>query len=401
MCGSEHKVMPATSSSVKAISDLPIEDNINIIPPIPVTQSDQLLSPFDAQYMQFYWCTSGMWFDLMHDCMTESNHPLAVCAAHRFGMHISSKAVRAAILFYSTFRKEGVQASCVGLEYLGQFYQNAQNAIERNSYIELVYACYAMCLYEMAAKRRFSEEFEKHANGFLISYQSLMETAEPLSYEEHQFLSHAHYLISHAIQITRSQWHIENNWFDFAQICLRRLETAAFRLLSSSKTVNAADGDTSKWIPKSHWLFEAEECVQCLCSLFESFAKDAFMIGALIQSYLSQLFRLITTPPTLESGTSSNVYVLKDGKSTVTGDKFTRQLLCLYYVFELQSQILVPQWSEAQVDAIVQTSLAICRLFPPPHESAFPGSEIRFIINRGVFLAGVAAVQGSNIGGIF
>lgn len=401
MCGSEHKVMPATSSSVKAISNLSIECNVNIIPPIPVTPSDQLLSRFDAQYMQFYWCTSGIWFDLMNDSVTDSNHPLAVCAAHRFGMHISSKAVRAAILRYSTFRKEGVQESCVGMEYLGQFCESAQDAIERNSYIELVYACYAMCLYEMSTKRRFSEEFEKHANGFLISYQNLMKTAEPLSYEEHQFLGYAHYLMSHAIKITRSQWHIENNWFDFAQICVQRLETAALRLLNSSKTINDADVDTSEWIPKSHWLFEAEECVKCLCSLFESLAKDAFVIGALIQSYLTELFRLITTPPTLESGTSSNVYVLKDGKSTVTGDKFTRQLLCLYYVFELQSQILVPQWSEAQVDAIVQTSLAICRLFPPPHESALPGSEIRFIINRGVFFAGVAAVEGRNIGGIF
>src|SRR5271169_1571366 len=134
--------MPPKSCSAKEISDLPFEDN-NIIPPIPVTPCDQLLSPFDAQYMQFYWCTSGMWFDLMNDNMADSRHPLAVCAAHRFGTHIYSKTVRSAILFYSSFRKHGGKESSLGLQYLGQFYESAQDAIEKKSYIELVYACYA------------------------------------------------------------------------------------------------------------------------------------------------------------------------------------------------------------------------------------------------------------------
>src|SRR5271154_1701471 len=123
MCGSEHKVMPATSSSAKKISNLPIADNLDAITLIPVTPSDELLSPLDAQYMHFYWCTSGKWFDLMNDSMTDSKHPLAVCAAHRFGTHISSKAVRSAILVYANFRKEGGKLSYVGLEYLAQFYK--------------------------------------------------------------------------------------------------------------------------------------------------------------------------------------------------------------------------------------------------------------------------------------
>ena len=348
--------------------------------------------------MHFYWCTSEKWFDLMNDSMTDSKHPLAVCAAHRFGTHISSKAVRSAILVYANFRKEGGKLSYVGLEYLAQFYKSTQAAIERQSYIELVYACYAMCLYEICSKRQYSEEFAKRAYGFLISYENLIKT-EIVSNEEHKFFNDARYLISQGMKIKNSQWHIENSWFEFAQICIQRLETVTVRFLKLSKAVIESNDD-SRWIPKSHWLFKAETYVQGLCSLFESVVKDEFVVGALIQFHLNELFMLINTPPSLDSGTPSNVYVLKDGKSTVTGDKFTGQFLHLYYVFELQSQILLQQWSEVDVDEIVQTSRAICRLFPPPHESTYPDPEIRFIAHRGVFFAGVVAVEGRNIGGI-
>jgi hypothetical protein len=346
-----------------------------------------------------------MWFDLINDGMTDSKHPLTLCAARRFGSHISSKPVRAAVLFYSSFRKEGGKVSCLGMEYLAQFYEGAREAIAKESYIELLYACYAMCLYEMASKRRFSEDFEKHANGFLISYENLMKTST-LKGEEFKVMNHAYNMISRAIQITSSRWHQQGDWFNFAQICIQRLDNAAFRLLNSPQAI-AEWNDKSVWIPNSHHLVEAEAFIYELYTLFDRLSAvvrdggsqfDWVQIAADIQFCLNTLLRIICKTPTHGLTPLPNVYVLKNGVTTLPGDKFTRQLLCSYYIFELQYQILVQEWSDSTCAEIVETSLAVCRLFPAPHESTYPGPEIRFIINRGLFFAGVVAVEARNIG---
>ena len=403
-CGAEHKSMPAKSNSEMPLTD----DQIEVIPRPPQIPSDQTISAFEEQYMQFYWCTSGMWFDLTNDVMTDSKHPLACCAARRFGLHISSKPVRSAVLYYSSFRKEGGETSCLRMEYLAQFCESAREAIAKESYVELLYACYAMCSYEMAAKRLFSEDFEKHAHGFLISYENLMKT-DALIGEEYKVMSQAYDMISGATEITSSRWHQEENWFEFAETCIQRIDNAAFRVLNSPQAM-AQGNDYSTWLPKSHHLFEAERYVYELCTLFERFSWitrnlsiefEWIQTAADIQFYLNTLLRFISTPPILESSVLPNVYLLKDGRTTVPGDKFTRQLLCLYYIFELQYQILIREWSDTTRLEVVQTSLAICRLFPAPHESTYPGPEIRFIVHRGLYFAGVTAVEGRNIGGTF
>jgi hypothetical protein len=395
--------MPAKSNSEMPLT----HDQIELIPRPPQIPSDQNISAFEGQYMQFYWCTSGMWFDLLNDGMTDSNHPFARCAARRFGLHISSKPVRSAVLYYSSFRKECGKTTCLRMEYLAQFYESTREAIAKESYVELVYACYAMCLYEMAAKRRFSEDFEKHARGFLISYENLMKT-DALTGEEYKVMSQAYDMISRATEITSSRWHQEENWFEFAQTCIQRLDNAAFRVLNSPQAI-AQGNDNFTWLPKSHHLFEAERYVYGLCALFERFSGitmnlsiefDWVQTATAIQFYLNTLLRLISTPPILGSSVLPNVYLLKDGRTTITGDKFTRQLLCLYYIFELQYQILIPEWSDTTPLEVVQTSLAICRLFPAHRDSTYPGPEIRFVVHRGVYVAGLTAVEGRNIGGI-
>ena len=395
--------MPAKSNSEMRLTD----DQIELIPRPPQTPSDHNISAFEGQDMQFYWCTSGMWFDLINDGMTDSKHPLGRCAAHRFGPYISSKPVRSAVLYYSSFRKEGGKTTSLGMEYLAQFYESAREAIAKESYVELVYACYAMCLYEMTAKRSFSEDFEKHARGFLISYENLMKT-DALTGEEYKVMSHAYDMISRATEITSSRWHQQENWFEFAQTVIQRLESSALRVLNSSQAISQAN-DYSTWLPKSHHLFEAERYVYGLCALFERFSGitmnlsiefDWVQTATAIQFYLNTLLRFISTPPILRSSVLPNVYLLKDGRTTVPGDKFTRQLLCLYYIFELQYQILIPEWSDTTRLEVVQTSVAICRLFPAHCESMYPGPEMRFVVHRGLYFAGLTAVEGRNIGGI-
>ena len=426
-CGAEHKVLArewksqetagtsvnqgalVTAETVRKTDLTDDDQNIEYILREPPTPTHETLCADDGQYMQFYWCTSGMWFDLINDGVTNEKHPLAVCAALRFGPHIASKPVRSALLFYSSFRKEG-KVSRLGLEYLGQFYQGMREAIDRESYVELVYACYAMCLFEMASTRMFSEDFAKHANGFLISYQHLVGKGI-LTYEETNVMNAVYKMIIQATNITSSRWHETENWYDFAQTCFQRLDSVTSRLISSTKTISPWDLQKRAWIPASHLLFRAEAFVHKLCTLFNQLAftrmketkPDVFEridTATAIEDCLAAIWKIISQSVMLDLHPSSvRLAVLEDGVTTLPGDIFTRQLIALYYTFRLQYLILIQEWSESTCNETIETSLAICRLYPSPHESTYPGSEIRFIVNRGLFFAGVVVVESQNLRG--
>ena len=366
----------------------------------PPTPEHETLCSFDGLYLQFYWCTSGVWVDLINDGMTNEKHPLAICAALRFGPHLSSKPVRSAVLFYASYRKEG-KVSCLGMEYLAQFYEGAREAIDRSSYVELVYACYAMCLFEMASKRLFSEEFQKHANGFLISYQHLVRTAA-LTIEENKFMKTGYDMITQATHITSSQWYQSESWFPFTQTCIQRLESAVSRVLNSAKATSLWKIRRT-WIPESHHLHGTEYLVYQLCALFNRLAiirrnetegrnfqwiETAVTVG----DCLNTLWEIISKPAIIEENSMTS-FILKDGITAIPGDKFTRQLLTLYYIFLFQYLVLVEQWSDSTCAEVIETSAAICRLFPAHYESTYPGSEIQFTIHRGLILAGILVMH--------
>lgn len=359
--------------------------------------------------MQFYWCTTGIWYDLLNDSTADCKHPLAVCAARRFGPHIFSKLVRSAILCFSGFRKAGGRQTFVNLQYLAQFYQSAREAIDRQSYVELAYACYSMCLYELLLKRCFSKDWEKHAIGFLISYDNLVRT-DSLSGEEINVMSHAYDLISQGVQISSSHWHKQDNWLSFPQINIQRLEAAASRIENSSKSKDERN-DHLLWIPRSHHLFRAEEFIYQLCTLFDTlstlvrngidrYSPTRVQTTASIVSSLSDLSRITFQPPTLQvQAELPNLYVLRDDITELPGDRFTRQLLCLYYIFELQYQMLVQKWSGSTHIEVVEISRAICRISPPQAEGRYPAPDIRFVVHRGLTLANYVIVESHNIGG--
>ena len=94
---------------------------------------------------------------------------------------------------------------------------------------------------------------------------------------------------------------------------------------------------------------------------------------------------------------STRLFVLNDGVTTLSGDKFTRQLLALYYVLLLQYRIMVQEWSDSMWSKTIETALAICRLFPSPHEAQYPAPEIRFPANRGVCVALILVADSHNI----
>jgi len=380
---------------------------VSYIPREPRPPIDQTLPPFDGLYMEFYWRASGMWFDLINDRMSDTAHPLAKCAAHRFGPHMSSKLVRSAVLYYSSFRKER-QLSYTGMQYLDRFFELAKDAIDRQSNVELVYACYVMCLREMTCGRKLYGEFENHADGFMISYENLVSSGE-LTVEEYRVLGQAYDLINQMRRVASSQWHQDENWFGFAQTVTQRLDSATSRALHSTKTITASKNQ-SRWIPKSHHLVRAEDLVYRLCTLFnelagknETEAQNFSWLdtASAIGRCLNALATIIFSPIVMLDPQSKipNLFVLKDGVTTLPGDKFTRQLLTLYYIFLVQYHILVLEWSDSTWFEAIEASLAICRLFPPPHESNYPAPEVRFFANRGFFFALVVAAESHNIGG--
>jgi len=94
-----------------------------------------------------------------------------------------------------------------------------------------------------------------------------------------------------------------------------------------------------------------------------------------------------------------NVFVLNDGVTTLSGDKYTRQLLALYYILLLQYRIMVLEWSDSMRFDTIQTSLAICRLFPSPHQAQYPAPEVRFMVNRGFWVALILVADFHNFRG--
>jgi len=382
---------------------------LECIPRAPLPPADHALPSSDGLYMEFYWCTSSTWFDLLNDRVTDVEHPLAVCAAHRFGPHISSKLVRSAVLHYSSFRKER-ELSYLGMQYLAEFYQLAREAIDRESYAELLYACYIMCLNEMACRRKFAGDLEKHASGFMLSYQKLVRMSM-LTAEESKVMGQAFYLIQQMTYVAGSRWHRDEHWFDLAKTITQRLDSAASRTLNSSKAISGWI-DHSTWIPNSHPLFCAENVVYRLCTLFNRLSTilrnemhgccfDWDDTATAVGDSLNDLARIILSPLAIpiRQHQPHTVFILNDGVTTLTGDQYTRQLLALYYIFLLQYRIMVLEWSDTMRFDTLRTSLAICRLFPSPHQAQYPAPEVRFMANRGFWVALILVADFNNFRG--
>jgi len=423
-CGVEHKILPSESRALytsaanrshfpNALDSEP-GDDIDIvlenIPRAPLTPTDHTLSSSDGLYMEFFWCTSATWFDLLNNRITDVEHPLAVCAAHRFGLHISSKLVRSAVLHYSSFRKER-ELSYLGMQYLAEFYKNAREAIDRESYAELLYACYIMCLNEMACRRKFAGDLEKHANGFILSYQKLVRMSM-LTVEESKVMGQAYELIVQMTHVASSRWHQDEHWFDLAKTITQRLGSAASRTLNSAKAITGWK-DHSVWIPKSHPLSGAENVVYRLCTLFNRLSGilrselngcsfDWDDTAAAVGESLNDLATIIFSQPAIpipQYYQSHGVFVLNDGVTTLSVDKYTRQLLALYYILLLQYRIMVLEWSDSMWFDTLQTSLAICRLYPSPHQAQYPAPEVRFMTNRGFWVALILVADFHNFRG--
>ena len=293
--------------------------------------------------------------------------------------------------------------------YLAQFFEYAKEAIEQGSYVELVYGCYIMCLSEMTCRRRLFGDFEKHAKGFLISYRKVVHPGT-LTIHEYDAMSRAYDLLARMISIPRSQWHHDEDWSGFTEAVAQRMDSATSR----SVVIRAPRPPSIHeiWIPPCHHLFAAQDIVFQLCTLFNRLSlilkktpdgrKFSWNETAVsIECALNQLEDVLFTPPvSLDSNeTSPRLLLLDESPQSLPGDQYKRELVTVFYIFRLQYFIMVREWSDLTCSETIGTAIAICRLYPPPHEAHFPAPEIRFMVNRGLFFALILTADSKNVKG--
>src|SRR5436305_11701065 len=61
------------------------------------------------------------------------------------------------------------------MEYRDRFYRFTRDAIRRYAYVEIVYACYYMCIYEINRPNGLGS-FSKHFNGFRIAFKNVTQS---------------------------------------------------------------------------------------------------------------------------------------------------------------------------------------------------------------------------------
>lgn len=100
----------------------------------------------------------------------------------RFGPHLSSKPVRYGCILYSLHRNAVASHDERHMVYLDQFYKAVREAIDRNAFADIVYGCYAGCLYSLRVNKPF-KEIVQHAEGFRTSVGFLTPSSGPVCEE--------------------------------------------------------------------------------------------------------------------------------------------------------------------------------------------------------------------------
>jgi hypothetical protein len=151
----------------------------------PATPGGDSLDTLDATHLQFFF--KIMLPSPMEEKKRTDGRRLSDIISYRYGSTLNSNPVRAAILLLAySFKNLGVAESSQLFQYRDQFYQYANDAVDRKAFDELVYSCYAMCLHGFISDQPFGE-IACHARSFLISFQELKNSSD-LGTEEVFFL---------------------------------------------------------------------------------------------------------------------------------------------------------------------------------------------------------------------
>jgi hypothetical protein len=104
-------------------------------------------------------------------------HRLWDCVLRRYGRNLSSTPVRYGCLLYALFKNGHAKfKDQLHLSFLDQYYVAMQKAISLEAYADLVYGCYAGCMYVLRTTQNISEVLQ-HLNGYRLSAYGLVSTS--------------------------------------------------------------------------------------------------------------------------------------------------------------------------------------------------------------------------------
>lgn len=174
-----HQLSNGQTSSVQSISRISY---------VPATPEDDHLPSFEETHIRSIRERNFLFpFTLLQFPRTDGHH-LWENVFRRFGPVLSSKSVRYGCIVYSIYKhmhefKQGRSLSHhTVLLYLNNYYQATQEAINRDAFSEVAYGSFAVCMYGLRSGHNL-EEVAKHARGFLVSVERLMETCSPIGEE--------------------------------------------------------------------------------------------------------------------------------------------------------------------------------------------------------------------------
>jgi hypothetical protein len=158
------------------------------IPRLPTNVPDaDLLTPFEERYLQCIRDGRVLFrFDFLQFSRQDGSR-LCHNLFRRFGPTFSSQPVRYACVLYMLNKRKGALSNDHDhMHYLNLFYKSTHAAIEHKAYPELVYSCFAGCMYALCARRNF-QEIVAHATAFQLAANNLRQSAA-ISGEETFFL---------------------------------------------------------------------------------------------------------------------------------------------------------------------------------------------------------------------
>ena len=108
---------------------------------------------------------------------TGPRHRLWDCVLRRYGRNLSSPPVRYGCLLYALFKNGHAKLrDHVHLNFLDVYYRSMQEAISHDAFADLVYGCYAGCMYILRASPNVSEVMH-HLTGYRLSACRLISTS--------------------------------------------------------------------------------------------------------------------------------------------------------------------------------------------------------------------------------
>jgi hypothetical protein len=145
------------------------EETIELAPRQLPTPYDEMLTSFEGMHIRSLRNREFLFGFTNLQYSRKDGRRLWELVLRRFGSNLSSKPLRYACILYSLF-KNGLMAfdGTQVLLYLDQFYKSTREAVEHENYPDLVYGCFAGCMYVLRVRPRL-QEITHHAKAFQIS----------------------------------------------------------------------------------------------------------------------------------------------------------------------------------------------------------------------------------------